>query len=550
MTVIGGRATSILERFPAHLEAVDETKLFARVVDAFAREIDQRSSEVGRIRRAHRLGDAPTEWDVRAHAALHGLMSSDFDLLTRRLDPLRAAAATLLAEPGSPAATDARATLPALIGLPADAFAPWESESDTTAADQRLGNALRDAARYAEEVAHLRGRVAAFAALHQAGNATPTVLLRAAATHLGLGVRSIGHSDDRYWHLARCTDLLTLAEPQPPSDTPGVPSPAALPVTPLPDILALEDNPFRTAVVDPVERPHGARFLVTRSGWEEVPVTVLVQGIGERTMVPMVVNIDSGVGVAFTGSVPDGSELRFEAVGIATLDEVPVTRECFGFQGGVFAEQLAGHDNDFVFADADDPSAVDDRTATWVEAVPYADAFERIASFPHAAGTLTAPELRVGDTRWAFLVGVGHFGTRALPDEAPPIDLLAAPRPFGGRFDRSVFHPWIDATSGSLPSGAVGFTWQEREAFAARLWLPRRLAELDAEQPVPVTERIRLLLDRFRAAGVHLYVRYADERWVLGTGLLRDLDSDDGLGVVIAGTALWNDEVEQPPPDT
>jgi hypothetical protein len=90
----------------------------------------------------------------------------------------------------------------------------------------------------------------------------------------------------------------------------------------------------------------------------------------------------------------------------------------------------------------------------------------------------------------------------------------------------------------------------EREAFAARLWLPRRLAELDIEQGATVAESVRLLLDRFRAAGVHLYVRYADERWVLGTGLLRDLDTADGLGVVIAGTALWSDEIEQPVPET
>ena len=550
MTAISGRATAVLERFPAHLAADDGTKLFARVVDVLAREVDQRSSEVGRIRRAHRLGEAPTAWDVRKHATLHGLRNADFDLLDRRLAAIRAASTTLVSEPGTPAATEVRDALPALIGLPADSFAPWDTEADSSAADQRLGNALRDAALYAQEVAHLRRRVAAFAALHQYGNGTPTVLLRAAATHLGFQVDSIGHSDDRYWHLARCSDLFSLDEPQPPSETPGAPSPATVPVEPLPDVLALEDNPFRTAEVDPVERAHGDRFLVTRSGWEEVPVTVRVLGIGTRTVAPMVVNVDSGVGVAFTGTVPDGGELRFEAVGIATLDESPVTRECFGFVGGVFAEHTAEHDGDFVFADDADPEAFGDRTATWVRAVPYADAFERFATFPHAAGTLTAPELRVGDTRWAFLVGVGHFGSRREPDGAPAIDVSAAPRPFAGRFDRSVFHPWIDDTAGSLTSGEVGFTWQEREAFAARLWLPRRLAELDIEQGATVAESVRLLLDRFRAAGVHLYVRYADERWVLGTGLLRDLDTADGLGVVIAGTALWSDEIEQPVPET
>ena len=88
------------------------------------------------------------------------------------------------------------------------------------------------------------------------------------------------------------------------------------------------------------------------------------------------------------------------------------------------------------------------------------------------------------------------------------------------------------------PSGAVGFAWQEREPFAATLWIPQRFSALDAEGEVPVRERVRLFLERYRAAGVHLYCRYADDRWSLGAGLLRDLDSTDPRGTVVVGTRL------------
>jgi hypothetical protein len=539
---LSGRARAVLGRFPAHLALDDPTKVFADVVDTFARELDRRSTEVGRIRKAHRLHDAETEWDLIAHGALHGMRPDEFEIVRRRLAAYGSLAAALATEPGGPAAAEAREALTTTANVTDDVFPVWEGEPDTAAADQRLAAALSKVVRYDSELDLLQRHIGSLIAVHQHGNATPSALLTAAASHLALDVDEIAHSDDRYWHIARCTDQLLLDQPRPPS-VDATAGPASAPVLPLPDLVALEDNPFRTAEVDPVERSHGDRFLVTRSGWEPVPVTVRVVGLGVRTVGPMVVNVDSGVGVAYTREVPDGSELRFESVGAATLDGATVTRDCYGFVGGVFAERDAHHVRDFVFADADDPDVGADRAGTWSLAIPYAQAFERAAVFPHAAGTLTAPELRVGETRWAFFVRVGHFGTRNEV-ATPFVPLAAVPPPFAGIWDRSVFHPF--ESTGHLPSGEVGFEWQEREAFAARLWLPRRFAELDEGQTVTIAERVRLLLDRFRAAGVHLYVRYADERWVLGTGLLRDLDAADGLGIVVAGTALWTGDTEQP----
>lgn len=538
-TGLSGRATAVLERFPAFLALVDPDKDFARVVDTFARELDRRSAEVSRIRRAHRLGEGETEWDLLALAALHDYRRSDFDLLTRRLSALRSAAASLLLEPGQPAAAEARASLGDLIGAPDDRFPIWSTEADGVAADQRLGNALTGLGRHGDELDHLRRRVTALAGVHQRGNGTPAALLTVAATHLGLAVEDIASGDDGYWHLAQCRDEFVLTEPSEPGTDPGVITPESSEVVPMADLLALEDNPFRTAEVDPVERRHGDRFLVTRSGWEEVPVTVRVVGRGQRTVRPMVINIDSGVGVSYTGIVDDGAELRFESVGVATVDGAVVTRSCYGFRGGVFAEKTAANGRDFVFGDRDDPAAHGDRVGSYAVAMPYADAFESFAVFPHAEGTLTAPKLRIGETRWGFFVGAGHFAGSGPPES--PGHRLTAPRFTAGHWDQAVFE-----SLGIEPSGAIGFSWQEREAFAARLWLPRRFEVLDEDGDITIAERIRSLLDRYRAAGVHLYVRYADERWILGTGQLRDLETVEGLGVVVAGTTLWADDAEQP----
>ena len=96
------------------------------------------------------------------------------------------------------------------------------------------------------------------------------------------------------------------------------------------------------------------------------------------------------------------------------------------------------------------------------------------------------------------------------------------------------------------PSLRIGFEWDEREAYAVRVWLPFAFAQLDVEGEPTLREVIRLLLDRHRAAGVHVYVEHADPRWVLGTGIARDLDSDDALGLVVAGTETWSGDTEQP----
>ena len=133
--------------------------------------------------------------------------------------------------------------------------------------------------------------------------------------------------------------------------------------------------------------------------------------------------------------------------------------------------------------------------------------------------------MALGESRWAFFVRDAHYG-----NDQPAVALFSA-----GVFDGSVFSP------GGEPSGEVGFAWQEREPFALTVWIPQRFAELDSEGELELRERLRLQLDRHRAAGVHVYCRYADDRWTLGEGVLSDLASGDPRGVVVVGTRMWPD---------
>ena len=174
------------------------------------------------------------------------------------------------------------------------------------------------------------------------------------------------------------------------------------------------------------------------------------------------------------------------------------------------------------------------QVATFAETTPVPDAFDPTAVFPHTEGLLGAATLPVGESRWAFFIRAGDYGRAA----DTPADELAVPVFNSAVFDGSVFEP---ATSvGSPSSGEVGFSWQEHEPFAARVWIPLRFSTVDKAGEVPVNERLRLLLDRHRSGAIHVYVEYADSRWTVPGGLIRDLASSEPLGTVIEGTALWS----------
>lgn len=496
--LMSSRATTVLDRFPRHLGLTSPGKRIGAVVEGLADGLDVQTGQISGVRTAHRFGDADLVGDVVGLARLHGLGAAATEPLRRRMD------------------------------------------------------ALDESPSRAERLDHHRATFQDLIEVHRTGNGTTAGLLGATAAYLGYDVERIDHTEDRWWHLATCTDRLARD-----SDVEDVE----------PIHLALEENPHRPADVVPSPRRHGAAFEVLRGGLEAVEATVVVSGIEDRTMSPMVVNIDLGLGVAFTGAVPDGAELRFHASGSVTLDDdtgaSPVDDRTMGFRGAVFASDDS-HRHDFVFADADagpdDPFA-DDSTEPprvvegmlphhrghFAVTTPVDDLFAADAAVPHSIGRVEPVVLPLGRSRWmAFAGSAAWTGPRHTP--APPIPV--APRTRSGVFDRTVFA--IDP--GTPEPMAVGFEWQEREAFAVKVWVPFVLADLDDAEPAPGTseretpfaELLRTVLDRHRAAGIRLTVDYADPRWLLGTGVIRGLRAVDPLGLVIRGTSTWPEGTTQP----
>lgn len=355
-------------------------------------------------------------------------------------------------------------------------------------------------------------------------------ILDATAAYLGYSVTELDHDPGGYWHLARCADQLMPGDPTDPVD----------------HLLALEENPPRLSDLGPSPFTHAASFSVMRQGFDEVPATVIVNGVENRTVRPIVVNVDDGFGVAATFAVPDGGELRFERDGRVELDGAGVARSCYTFSGAVFADEGVTHPKDFVFddeaapPDPELPRPTDDRRGTYSVTQPIGDGFDPSPSFPHGDSLLGAVRLDRRETRFAVFVGAGSFAAEL--GDGTIVD--AAPDPRAGFFDETVFQP--DPPPAGAPSFEIGFEWDEREAYAVRVWIPLDLQDLDRDAEAPIAEVIRGLLDRHRAAGVHVYVEHADPRWTLGTGVIRDLGSDNALGVVVAGTETWDDDAEQP----
>lgn len=512
---MSARALAVLDRFPLHLATTDPEKRFEHVVGGLVDPVEVLTRQVGEVRRSHRLSEAPTVSDLLALGGLHGLHERMWAIVAARLKAL----------------TDAAKANPVDLELVADQLGLTESVLDAIDATA-LPGVLRRAAQHRPSLELRRGVVAGVIGAHATGNATAAALLRAAAAYVGFRIDEVTHTGERWWHLATCSDQLRIA-------VDGV-----VPV-PGPDLLALEENPFRKADLDPAPKKHAQFFQVIRGGLQDVDVTVRVIGAGQRTVRPMVVETFAGRGLAYEGIVPDGSELRFEASGRVSLDGTDVTGSAWSFTGGVFASSTATRPrHDFVFVDAavvDDPEADRERWATFVTTAPLADALDATAGFPHGAARVGPLQLPLGESRWVAFARISHTST-AVPG-------VGAPRNKHARFDDTVFAEadTRDGTSAGAASMEIGFEWEEREPFAVRLLLPRRLLSTDDESGGRIREPLRQLLDRHRAAGVDLRVEYADPRWTLGTGVVRD-ETDEALGTVLAGTELWPDGTPQPGP--
>jgi hypothetical protein len=535
--VMTPRATAILARFPAHLEATRPGKLLGEATSAIALDLDTLAAALAAVRRAHRLGDADELADLWRIAALHGMGVAEFEIvlgrfrraqeLLRALDAAADGGAREAAAHGLTALWALQA-LPPRLPLFADPAAP----ADSARAAARLSAQARATLRHANLCDAVRTRIGQASAIHAAGNGTVMALLRGAASALDLELGAVQHSADRYWHTARVHDRLRLNRLVAATDGE---IDQALPVAE--ELLGIEENPLWRAETDNAPRVHAELFNEIRRGFERALLQIRITGEGERTVGPMLVNRDEGHGVGYSGALANGEVLVFNEEGRVLLGAADVTSLAFAWQGACFAGDDAAAEADFVF----DGESVNPRhkKARFVTMTPP-QGLDREASYPSDGANLPMPGIAVGATRLAFFVQEAHFASK---DPAPAAVRSVTPRTASAVFDSAVFAP---PPLPRTPSARVCLSWLEHCAFAVRLLVPPRFRAWrpdDAEGALTL-QAVARAVERFRPLGVELRIEFIDDRWTLGSGTLTSGIDDDPIESLRAGTALWRAPIE------
>ncbi len=528
--LISKRATTILQRFPRHLDLTREDKVFAQVVNSLARELDVKTMQIGRVRKSHRIGQADEVRDLLLLAKLHDLQPIRFDLVRLRQDVLINIANALVADGINPDVQEEMALdIQNLLGI-VD-LGPYASDYTS------LSKALLKMTGYKSCIDILRHQIQELIRIHLAGNTSVRSLLEASAAYLNLKVDRIVHVGNDYWHIAQCKELIKV----PPKDETATQSSA------VDDWLAIEENPIKKTTTEPVELTHGAKYKVLRNGFDPVQVQVSITGIEDRTFFPMIVDIDKGHGLYYADSIEDGQTITFTADGRVLLDGAEVDNKAFSFTGAVFAEDTGINEAsplEFAFCNEHGTSP-HGQCGVFVKTVPVENGFS--AEMPHTGGLSPAVTLAIGATNLQFFVRVAHFGVKNSSltiEDLPAVESYSA-----GLFDTSVFAKDKTGAGADEPAAIIGFEWQEREAFKAIVWLPSRFEIYDrqrAENEPSLAERLASLLDRHRAAGISLEVKYASDLWELPNGYITDLDSPESYKSIIAGSRLWNTGSPQP----
>ncbi|HET7503171.1 MAG TPA: hypothetical protein VFK02_19260 [Kofleriaceae bacterium] len=322
---MSGRSLGILARLPRHFDAArrrddgSPASLLGAVVEAIARDLDELSTDLAKVRRAHRIGHADTVQDVLALAGMHGMRGELFAPLWRRVADIAQAIAALRAAGADDDRRTAATAALAAWGLdlaaavpegvdPLSLWAPPTSDGafDTAGAAARLATHLADAISHRARLDLARTRVVRTAAVHADGNGTVAALLRQAAAALDLDLdlernRAVKqeliardapsihpdlvsddflHSRDRYVHVTYVRDRFRLSRPvlQPVPTGHAAPAPDPTPLAQRHDLVVL-DQPFDHISIVALARQLGISLAdltarATAAGLTVTPTTV------------------------------------------------------------------------------------------------------------------------------------------------------------------------------------------------------------------------------------------------------------------------------------
>ena len=303
--------------------------------------------------------------------------------------------------------------------------------------------------------------------------------------------------------------------------------------------IYLHENPLRPRSVAAADRYPLDAWLVAAGNVESAPSRIVIQGLGDRAVLPTVFCPATGEGITFYGVVPDGARLTIDAEDGARLDGRPV-------DGWVSYER--GARSDFSRYGADTYVLEEDGPRP-----PFDGDLSRLFTPPYRQ-VKQVPQIPPGTTEWCFGVAQGIWD-HSDADYAvyyPPDEPRGAYDQDPG-FDDSIFD--------FSPSATVSMTWRERMPCAFKLLVPGQLpgfvssapaagapapAEVAAPAPPAAAPagtptdlgRIAAFVARCKAAGVRAFVDVARAEWILGESVLRPADASSGPGVDVAAAVV------------
>lgn len=366
---------------------------------------------------------------------------------------------------------------------------------------------------YGRKLAAMRNRVQRIARVHLAGLGTPWAVMESAAIFLNATIVPERNGDPLIKHLD--SEL---------SSHKAVIEFVYLPERPRAR-LYLHENPLRRKKIEPVERWSISSWAIENENLDVSRVTLAIQGIAERTVLPSVFCPETEEGILFNGIVPHGKTLVIDQSGGAMLDERPVDEWLVYFKGGIFDFSNSGG------ADFVEEKGGADR--------PFDGDLEKMATGPFRLKR-RAPTAPVGRSNWYFKVAEGvyegsqyDFSVYAM--EREPVGI------YDGDFN-------FDASLFDYPaSGMVGMAWDERIPCSFKLLLPANIPGPPAgaaAQPVNYAGRVANVLPRFKAAGIRAFVDTAREGWILGEAVLRSAAAAEGEGVESRAALLRSEKAD------
>ena len=295
-----GRATSILNKFPAFMRTDHSGKVMADISRVLGDSLDENERQMGDILRSHRLLQARHEIDLHRLAALLGLKAEDFALLRAFY------VAEVFGKRNENSYAAYLKVLRALIQRTVNVF----TEGCGTIWALLEGTSILLTA---ENILAADGKPVLE---HPDVDIVVDGIYRGGFIHrLAINYKTM--------------DGDTLQEKS--------------------GYIYLVENPLQQKTNEAKERRQGERFPVVKSGFFESKVSVKIKGVQDRTVLPQIINITTHQGIGFNGVIRQDQTLLFTADGKAFLDGLDVTERCYYFEGALFDEpNLAGQDDVFV----------------------------------------------------------------------------------------------------------------------------------------------------------------------------------------------------------